>query len=571
MTKPAGHGGANRQLALSAIAVCSCWAAWAQPAQRRELRALISPQQFAALGTDDIVAASPVGLRLAQAPLPPPPARDPGLIDDFETDVEYWMSALKRVEDPVKQGRRAGVWDLTKITALKNLSVPRDWSPFGRLDFWCHTVEPTGAAFLLIVFSENGASTGPDYYWLPLKVDWSGWKRFELPYRAFRPNREPLGWDRVSGLALYSSGYRDCVEVPGTKLTLDDMRLVAPNAEAGCVLGDFEFDTPAWQGLTRDTETKHGGEGSGKWADLQTTKLVRCTSVPHDWTGWDNLELWVHSATANQQQVKVLLYSDNPQTEGIDSYLATFVADWEGWRQLRFSKHRDFEVSRSPRGWDHLDHVTLGGNGWGIEPKPDTVLHFDDLRLTKDPWTPTLVVSDMEEQQWPWLGLERDEAQAKEGRYAGKWADTKKTPFIRITRIPHDWTTLEALTFWCYSAVANNAPLKLLLYSDDPGTEKTDCYGFLLRVDWQGWKFLTVRKEQFSPNHSLVGWRKIDCLTIGADGWGLKALPDTCLWLDEVRLVRKSPEHPANEGRPAATAGRTTGDRSRKLVAGERK
>jgi len=307
------------------------------------------------------------------------------------------------------------VWDLTKITALKNLSVPRDWSPFGRLDFWYYTVEPTGAAFLLIVFSENGASTGPDYYWLPLKVDWSGWKRFELPYRAFRPNREPLGWDRVSGLALYSSGYRDCVEVPGTKLTLDDMRLVAPNAEAGCVLGDFEFDTPAWQGLTRDTETKHGGEGSGKWADLQTTKLVRCTSVPHDWTGWDNLELWVHSATANQQQVKVLLYSD------------------------------------------------------------------------------------------------------------------------------------------------------------DPGTEKTDCYGFLLRVDWQGWKFLTVRKEQFSPNHSLVGWRKIDCLTIGADGWGLKALPDTCLWLDEVRLVRKSPEHPANEGRPAATAGRTTGDRSRKLVAGERK
>lgn len=90
MTKPAGHGGANRQLALSAIAVCSCWAAWAQPAQRRELRALIAPQQFAALGTDDIVAASPVGLRLAQAPLPPPPARDPGLIDDFETDVEYW-------------------------------------------------------------------------------------------------------------------------------------------------------------------------------------------------------------------------------------------------------------------------------------------------------------------------------------------------------------------------------------------------------------------------------------------------------------------------------------------------
>jgi len=49
VTKPAGHGGANRQLALSAIAACSCWTVWAQPAQRREQPALIAPQQFAAV------------------------------------------------------------------------------------------------------------------------------------------------------------------------------------------------------------------------------------------------------------------------------------------------------------------------------------------------------------------------------------------------------------------------------------------------------------------------------------------------------------------------------------------
>jgi hypothetical protein len=74
-----------------------------------------------------------------------------------------------------------------------------------------------------------------------------------------------------------------------------------------------------------------------------------------------------------------VLDSDNDaDPAGWDYYDYRFTVDWTGWRLLRVP-FADFRPARHPVGWHAIRSVQFSADGWGHEPRPDTVLVLDDL------------------------------------------------------------------------------------------------------------------------------------------------------------------------------------------------
>lgn len=150
----------------------------------------------------------------------------------------------------------------------------------------------------------------------------------------------------------------------------------------------------------------------------------------------------------------------------------------------------------------------------------------------------TLILGDFE--AGTWSGLERSAEQVKAGRFSGKWHDLARQPSVRPEGIPTDWSGYDRLVFWLYSAKANGQRLTLVCNSENEANAGGWDYYFLhVTVDWQGWKHFNLRLgEDIQPTRKPAGWQKIDYLSLNAGGWEHQPLPDTLLYLDDVKLVR---------------------------------
>lgn len=139
-----------------------------------------------------------------------------------------------------------------------------------------------------------------------------------------------------------------------------------------------------------------------------------------------------------------------------------------------------------------------------------------------------------------WRGLTRSDEQVKTGKYSGKWADVAKEPTIQPAQIPADWSTYDRLLLWMYSEKANGQALTLVCNSDNKDdAEGWDYFFYHFKVDWQGWRLLNLRLgEDIRPSRKPKGWQSIDTFSINAGGWEHSPLPDTVLYVDDVRLVR---------------------------------
>ncbi len=148
-------------------------------------------------------------------------------------------------------------------------------------------------------------------------------------------------------------------------------------------LGDFEAGT--WEGLQQSSEQVKQGTLSGEWADLGRPGSIRAPQCPTDLTGYDRLVFWLHSAVANGQLLTLVFQSENPAQEGWDYYYHHLRIDWQGWRRMDLSLKGDFGVSRHPRGWDQIEYFAINSGGWDHHPLKDSLLHFDDIKLVRDP------------------------------------------------------------------------------------------------------------------------------------------------------------------------------------------
>ena len=153
---------------------------------------------------------------------------------------------------------------------------------------------------------------------------------------------------------------------------------------ASFMLADMEGDLSQYRGVARDTDLAKEGDASARWDRHATNRSAILRGIPTDWSGFDNLEFWLRSAKANRAQFMLIIRSENDQTDGMDYWSRKLTADWTGWRRVRIPLKRLGAGARKPRGWHEVDYVYFTAHGWSCEPKSDTVIHIDDVKLTND-------------------------------------------------------------------------------------------------------------------------------------------------------------------------------------------
>ena len=153
--------------------------------------------------------------------------------------------------------------------------------------------------------------------------------------------------------------------------------------EKELVLFDFEgTDTASMRGVEVSAEQAKTGKASGKWANQTKTKGVSSSDIPHDWSQFDTLSFWLYSEVANDAEFMMIIYSQNEETEGPDYYATEIKVDWTGWRFFEYDL-RLLGKNRKPLGWDQIGSFGFTASGWGNEPKDDTVIYIDDVRLQR--------------------------------------------------------------------------------------------------------------------------------------------------------------------------------------------
>lgn len=132
--------------------------------------------------------------------------------------------------------------------------------------------------------------------------------------------------------------------------------------------------------LQADTETVHDSKYSALW-EGEDAESVRLT-IPKDLTPYTELHFWIHAAT--DCTVYLMFGSENSATDGSDYYGDKLTLK-PGWQEISV-EIGGLTVSRTPRGYDDVDSLSISATGWSMTNDLSTfALHFDTIELINNP------------------------------------------------------------------------------------------------------------------------------------------------------------------------------------------
>ncbi len=142
------------------------------------------------------------------------------------------MPGFVASKDQVKEGQTSGKWENTvENDRLVASNIPHDWSAYKYLTFWAYSVAANKVAIELVAYSEPERAAEDNYYKLEVVIDWTGWRKFEIPLKEFTANRNPVGWHKIDYVKIASSGWSHNPN-PGTVLYFDAMKLSNQRTES---------------------------------------------------------------------------------------------------------------------------------------------------------------------------------------------------------------------------------------------------------------------------------------------------------------------------------------------------
>jgi len=275
------------------------------------------------------------------------------------TDEEFFDRLDLAQDDlsPVRRAVEANDLDAAKAAFLDHMRSRE------RPKWWFDWREPPEHATPVA-----GGSEGWDYFAETITVDWTGWKEFTLPLKAWSTARKPIGWHYVNSLA-FSSTYGDRTPSPETVLVFDAVELTG---EETMSLGDFETaaDFKRWGHLQPTTELVKQGEQAGMWSQLPTHPGLRLEDVPHDWRKFDALHFWLYSAEATGDRITLTADSDTPNVESADRVVEHFrdgyhLGDDINWESNKYDPDEPAFTREWTYGLNRFYHWrTLGRAYW---------------------------------------------------------------------------------------------------------------------------------------------------------------------------------------------------------------
>ena len=106
-------------------------------------------------------------------------------------------------------------------------------------------------------------------------------------------------------------------------------------------LTDMDGDISLFRGVERDADVVHQGTASVRGDTHAENSSAVLKGIPNAWTGFDNLELWLHSGTANNADVMPESETRAPLPRLVAAIRATHIAH-AGERWLRTTHPVDF-------------------------------------------------------------------------------------------------------------------------------------------------------------------------------------------------------------------------------------
>ena len=96
---------------------------------------------------------------------------------------------------------------------------------------------------------------------------------------------------------------------------------IVPAGPEELVIDEMETGAPERWGAGRCqlTEIRQAGDFALQWLTGQGT--LQCSEIPHDWTPYDALEMWIYSDEAFDAVIAIVLDSDSAETEQRDYFL----------------------------------------------------------------------------------------------------------------------------------------------------------------------------------------------------------------------------------------------------------
>lgn len=249
----------------------------------------------------------------------------------------------------------------------------------------------------------------------------------------------------------------------------------AATSYSAVVIQEFESSKAFKTQLKGVKRVKHKNPDAaeGKYAALWDTASqgsITLFTPEDDWTSAESLQFSVHSEVANLGRIRVVIYSQNLETDGDDYYEYNFVTNWTGWKTFNIP-FSSMPVSRQPLGFSQIDKITMRSYK-PLKGKKQNLM-IDDVILTKDLVMPNVFSDDMI--------IQRNQPIYVEGKsLPGQKVDIK----LSAVESSGDDLTLDSIAnaqgYWSFSFPAHSGggPYELTvrtypLSSDERGSERT--------------------------------------------------------------------------------------------------
>lgn len=281
------------------------------------------------------------------------------------------------------------------------------------------------------------------------------------------------------------------------------------------------------RGLERETARVKQGEAAARWRNHPQVTGFSVSNVPQDWTGYNQLRLWVHNAKPAPTRIMIIVRSENASTDGMDYWSYGIRLGFIGWKELVLPIGGK-GGTRSPRGWDQVDELTFTASGWSNTPHAEADVVIDDVRLQYDPPRPGPRMTDKE--FFRNLDLSRtDLTPIRTAVEAGDLEAAKAAllDHMRIREKPRWW-------FDWRDRPTVQAPVT-------GGSDGWDYYVTAIKIDWTGWKQITLPLGEWRTARRPIGWHWISDLRFSAIYGDRTPSPDTVLVLDAIELTGRQP------------------------------
>ncbi|MEK6793551.1 MAG: sugar-binding protein [Spirochaetota bacterium] len=166
------------------------------------------------------------------------------------------------------------------------------------------------------------------------------------------------------------------------------MLTVPSRAAEPLMLLDEEESIQNWSAftVTADAAFVKSGKAAAHWKSANANSFPAPKLMVPDWSSYNALAFWMYSGVNNGAQIAVAIGASNEKGKGDDygnCYFKVIKVEWQGWYEV-IIPFSEFIRKGNPRGWNNITWFHFSSGGWGIKPKSDTVLYFDDIRLTTD-------------------------------------------------------------------------------------------------------------------------------------------------------------------------------------------